>query len=85
MRIPAPAPWDTLTKSKAQSSRVDIELPPHCPKCDTELEETETFFGNNLWKCIRCGFSCKNKLSFYREALRAEKLAQSSWEKESTA
>lgn len=82
VQIPSPAPWDGLTISEARSSRVDIDTPPHCPKCDTELEETETFFGNCRWTCLRCGFTSKNEMSFYHEAVRAEKLAQSWWEKE---
>lgn len=83
VQIPSPAPWDGgLTFSEAHSSRVDIDTPPHCPKCDTELEETETFFGNYRWTCLRCGFTSKNEMSFYHEAARAEKIAQSSWEKE---
>jgi len=77
VRIPAHAPWETLTKLEARRSRVDIETPPHCQKCDTELEESETFFGRYKWTCIRCGFSSKNESNFYREAVRAEKLAQS--------
>jgi hypothetical protein len=83
VRIPSPAPWKSFSMREARSSRVDIETPPHCPKCDTELEETETFFGGHRWTCLRCGFSIKNEISFYREAIRAEKLAQSWWEKES--
>jgi hypothetical protein len=81
VQIPAPPPWETLTLAEARSARVDVETPPRCPKCDTALEETETFFGNFRWSCLRCGFFTKNNMSYYREALRAEKLAESCWEK----
>ena len=82
VQIPSPPPWEALTLSEARSARVDIDTPPRCPKCDTELEETETFFGSYRWTCLRCGFATKNEMSFYREAVRAEKLAQSWWEKD---
>lgn len=81
-RIPAPPPWEGLTIETARTERVDVETPPHCPKCDTEIEEHETFFGNYRWICVRCGFSQTNKMSFYHEAVRAEKLAQVDWEKQ---
>jgi ribosomal protein S27AE len=80
-RIPSLAPWEELTLARAQASRVDIETPPRCPKCDTELEEHETFFGNYRWLCLRCGFSAKNEMSYYHEAVRAETIGQSEWER----
>ena len=82
VRIPSPAPWDEFSFQQAQSSRIDIGTPPHCPNCDTELEETETFFGRFRWTCLRCGFSTKNEMGYYHEAVRAEKLAKSWWENE---
>lgn len=82
VRIPAPPPWEGLSHREAKAARVDVETPPHCPKCDTELEQTETFFGNYRWSCLRCDFSTKNKLSYFHESMRAEKIAQSWWEKE---
>jgi hypothetical protein len=82
VRIPAPRPWEGLSREEARSARVNVEIPPRCPKCDTELEEAETFFGNYRWSCLRCGFARKNSMSYYRESIRAEKLAQSWWEKE---
>ena len=80
-RIPSLAPWEDLTPARARASRVDIETPPRCPKCDTELEEQETFVGKYRWTCLRCGFSTKNDMSYYHESVRAETLAQSEWEK----
>lgn len=80
-QIPAPPPSERLTIAEARSARVELDIPPRCPKCDTELEEIETFFGRFRWSCLRCGFRRKNNLSFYHEAMRAEKLAQSEWEK----
>ena len=82
VQIPAPPPWQGLTPAEAHASRVDIKTPPFCPKCETELEQNELFFGNYRWSCVRCSFSIKSKVSYYREAVRAEKIAQSWWEKE---
>lgn len=80
-RIPAPPSWASLTIDTARNSRVSVATPPRCPKCDTELEETETFLGRYRWACLRCGFTRKNGMSYYHEAVRGEKLAQSEWEK----
>lgn len=82
IQIPAPAPWDGIVASGMQSSRVRLAPEPYCPKCETELEETQTFFGKYRWSCLNCDFATKNNMSAYREAIRAEKLAQSWWEKE---
>lgn len=83
-RIPAPPPWRQLAFETAKSERVDVETPPHCPQCDTELEEQETFFGKYRWICVRCGFVKKNDISFYYEAVRAERLAQVELEKQTS-
>ena len=82
IRVPAQPPWQSFSWKESRAERVDVEIPPHCPKCDTELEEIETFLGDYRWTCIRCNFMKKNCISFYYEAVRAEKLAQSHWEKE---
>ena len=80
IRIPAPSPLRNIGVEKVRNPRVDVETPPRCPKCETELEQTETFFGRYRWTCLRCGFSKKNSISFYHEAVRVQKLAQSQWE-----
>ena len=82
VQVTAPPPWEVLSLSTAREKNVSIETPPRCPKCDTELEEAETFFGNYRWTCVRCDYSTKNNMSYYHESVRAEKLAQSWWEKE---
>jgi hypothetical protein len=79
IRIPAPSPWQGLRKEDVHPSQFSIGVPPHCLKCDTEIEQTETFFGRFHWSCVRCGFLRKNSISYYREAMRAEKLAKSLW------
>jgi hypothetical protein len=76
--------WRVMVPSDEMTDafRVTVGMPPYCPKCDTELEETGTFFGRYRWTCVRCGFSCKNARRFVYESDRAERLAQSYWEKE---
>jgi len=81
IQISAPAPWDGIVGTETQSSRVRLAPEPYCPKCETELEESKTFFGGYCWSCLNCGFATKNNMDAYREAIRAEKLAQSWWEK----
>lgn len=81
IQIPAHAPWRDFALARARSERIDVETPPHCPKCDTKLEETETLFGSYRWSCLRCAFMQKNDMSFYHEAVRARKLAQADWER----
>ena len=83
MRVPAVSPWqrDLMDESGSDGLRVDVELPPRCPKCGTEIEETETFFGKYRWTCIQCGYAVKNALSYDYEVSRAERLGQARWEK----
>jgi len=82
IRVPAQAPWQGFNEESVRPSEFDIGLPPHCPECDTELEESETFFGGYRWSCIRCSFKTKNKINYYREAIRAEKVAKAQWKDE---
>lgn len=57
-------------------SRIDVKTPPRCPNCKTELEESHSFFGGYIWKCIMCDFKKRNRDSFYKEKKRAEKIAR---------
>jgi hypothetical protein len=82
VRAPAQAPslWDEFSISNINPNAINIYTPPICPKCRTELEEELRFFGGYRWSCIRCGFSIKQKHSYYREKIRAQRLAQSYWQ-----
>lgn len=81
--VPALPPWETVSLKSVRGAIVDVETPPHCPKCDTELEEAETFFGSYRWSCVRCGFMIKHSSSFYSESTRVQKIARSKWNEES--
>lgn len=52
----------------------EARIPPKCPKCGVELEEKKGFLYGHIWKCVACGFSKRNRDSFYAEAVRAEKV-----------
>jgi len=39
-----------------------VETPPRCPKCETELEETRSFWGGYIWKCVNCGFKKETEI-----------------------
>jgi ribosomal protein L37AE/L43A len=59
---------------------LDIDTPPRCPKCETEIEQTRSFWGGYVWKCVKCGFQKRNRESYYREGERAEKIARREFE-----
>lgn len=50
---------------------IDVSTPPKCPSCGVELEETKSRIYDYIWKCVGCGFSKRNKDSFYTESIRA--------------
>lgn len=77
IQIPAPG---RLGWPNGTPQNVDVDTPPRCANCRTELEETETFFGMFRWACLACGHAVKNKMSYHHEAVRAEKLASAWWE-----
>lgn len=79
VRTPAPASWEYFNPS---TSSIKVETPPLCPKCETELEESRSFWRGYVWRCVGCGFQKRNRDSYYREAERAEKLARREWEKQ---
>jgi len=56
---------------------LDIEIPPRCPKCRTELEQKASFWSGYVWQCVKCGFRKRNRDDFYEEARRVGKIARS--------
>lgn len=78
---PNPSPIQSANSyEKALSSTapesIEIDCPPRCPHCKTELEEKQRFLGGYRWICVGCDFSKNNKESFYKEADRAKRLAE---------
>ncbi len=79
VRVPA-TPWYELDPKPITAYDLDLQTPPRCPKCETEIEQTKSFWGGYIWKCVKCGFQKRNSESYYREAERAEKIARRDFE-----
>jgi hypothetical protein len=71
-----------LDPADVQPEDLDVQTPPRCPKCETEIEQVARFWGGYYWGCVRCGFRRKNRDSYFREMERVEKLARREWEME---
>lgn len=84
INAPAPAPWESLHTSIISPSRIEVETPPRCPVCETELEQSHSFWGGYVWKCVGAGccFKKRNWDSYYREAERVKKNASRELEKQ---
>jgi len=79
VRAPAP-PLLELEPEPITPHDLDIDTPPRCPKCETEIEQTQSFWGGYIWKCVRCGFRKRNRDSYYQEEDRVKKIAKREWE-----
>jgi len=82
VRAPAPSPWESFNLSMISPSNIEMETPPRCPKCETELEQSHSFWGGYIWRCVGCGFQKRSRDSYYKEGERAEKIARREWEKQ---
>lgn len=82
VRAPATSPWKHFGHVDISPSNIEVETPPRCPKCETELEQLHSFWGGYIWKCVGCGFQKRNRDSYYKVAKRAEKIARREWEKQ---
>lgn len=67
-------------KEVLTSHDLDIETPPRCPNCGTELEQVHSFWGWYVWKCVGCGFRKHNRESYYKEEERVKKIAKRQFE-----
>ena len=79
VRAPKPSELD-LEPPEITASDLELETPPRCPKCETEIEQSRSFWGGYVWKCVKCGFHKRNSDSYYREEERARKIAKRHWE-----
>jgi len=79
--LPSPGPFSSRKVSDVSPSSIEVAIPPRCPDCETELEQSRSFWGGYVWRCVACGFKRKNPDSYYREAERVEKIARRAWEK----
>jgi ribosomal protein L37AE/L43A len=78
-RITAPKddPWGSFS-----ISRIEVETPPRCSRCGTEIEQSHSFWGGYIWKCVGCNFKKRNGDSYYDEGRRAGKIARNKFEKQ---
>ncbi|MGM7637612.1 hypothetical protein [Bacillus sp. Hm123] len=68
-------------------NQINVQTPPHCPNCSTDLEEVTSYFGNfflgrYIWKCIACGFKTRSSHDFYETAERVKRIAKGQARKE---
>lgn len=52
----------------------EVRIPPKCPRCGVELEETKSMMFWHRWRCVACGFSKRNRDTYATEAVRAGKI-----------
>lgn len=52
----------------------EVRIPPKCPKCGVELEETKSMMFWHRWRCVACGFKKRNRDPYVTEAVRAGKI-----------
>lgn len=81
--------WNVRVPIQASSFKIkrvltahdlDIEIPPRCPNCKTELKPRKSFWWWYVWKCVKCGFRRRNRDSYYEEAEQVAKIARSKFE-----
>ena len=82
VRAHAPNPIADLDRrEQVDACTIEVETPPRCPDCETEIEESHSFWGGYVWKCVGCGFKKRSRDSYYDEEERAEKIARRQFEK----
>ncbi|MFY0544942.1 hypothetical protein [Brevibacillus sp. H7] len=62
-------------------SKIDVQSPPLCPHCDTELYEKSDFWGTPLWGkyiwyCVGCGFKVRSKQKFYEAVEKVKRIVK---------
>lgn len=78
IKAPAPAPYsmEGFDPDKVPPGQIDIDTPPRCPKCGTELEEKKNFWGVYNWDCVACGFRTSNNDSYYTVSDKVERIVK---------
>ncbi|TKJ86075.1 hypothetical protein PaeCFBP13512_19775 [Paenibacillus sp. CFBP13512] len=75
VRIPKKLPSRSFIDVSPENnlSKINIQSPPICRNCNTELEERNTFWGKYSWYCVGCGYKQRSKLDFFEAAKKVEK------------
>ena len=71
---PAPSPFSSDEGLTLSPNEIEVELPPRCPICGTELEEKKRFLWGHKWFCVGCKFTKVNSESYYTESERVERI-----------
>jgi len=61
-------------------SQLRVKIPPRCPRCFTELEQSKSKLRGYVWKCARCNFKKRNNKSYWDERGSVEKIGRRIWE-----
>ncbi len=80
VKAPVSESSSSFNPTKVPASGIRVVIPPRCPRCGTELEESFSFWGWYVWQCVGCGFRRRSREGFYREGERAERIARREWE-----
>jgi hypothetical protein len=75
VQAPSPRTYESPAEyEKRLPDIIEVNIPPMCPICGVELEEKKGLIYGYVWKCADCGFTKRNKDSYYTEYKRAEKI-----------
>jgi ribosomal protein L37AE/L43A len=80
LQVPQQPPWQQFDPAAVGIRTIQIDIPPRCPNCGTELEERPRFWGGYLWSCVKCTFVLKRPNNFRNESERVLKIARRNWE-----
>lgn len=61
VRLASPGPFSSRKVSDISPSSIEVAIPPRCPSCETELEQSPSFWGGYVWTCVACGFKKRNR------------------------
>jgi ribosomal protein L37AE/L43A len=67
----------TWVSTNINPNDIEVDTPPICPDCNTEIKEMKNFWGKYVWSCVKCGFKTKSKLSYWIIEEDIKKIAKS--------
>ncbi len=65
-----------LFRRNDRPREICIKPQPACPHCETELKETQRFWGGFTWHCIGCEFKKHSKVKFDEASEKVKLLAR---------
>jgi ribosomal protein L37AE/L43A len=67
---------DWTSNSKLDLNEIDIQVPPICPNCKSDLTQKYSLIKGYLWHCVGCSFRKRNKMSFNVAASNVKKVVK---------